>query len=104
MELHIVKHIVPFMGDQILSEITEREIILFHQHLDEKNLSDSTIVQILKTLSIVFQAAVKGGLIKENPMRNISFKQYPKVHTPILWSQEERGRFLVLANLEQETI
>lgn len=102
--MYIEKHIVPFMGDQILSEITKGGILLFLQHLHEKNLSDSTIIQILQTLSIVFHRGVKRGLIKENPMRNICFKPYPKKRTPTLWSEAERDRFLVLANLEQDMI
>lgn len=98
--VYIEKQVVPFFGDKIISDITEKDIRLFYHHLEEKGYAQSTITHIHGLLSTLFLAGLKRGIIKENPMGYIRFNRDQKEREPILWSQEERNRFLQIAEQE----
>jgi integrase len=94
--------VVPFFGDNILSEITVEDIRLFYHHLEEKGYAQSTITHIHGLLSTLFHAGLKSGIIKENPTDYIRLKRNQIEHEPIIWSNEERIRFLKTAEQENK--
>ncbi|MEW9052857.1 MAG: hypothetical protein AB2392_16980 [Neobacillus sp.] len=57
-------HILAFFGDKIISEITMKDISVFHKSLDKGGFSDITIENIHRLFSELFYAALVRGLIK----------------------------------------
>lgn len=103
----VYKHIVPQMGDQLISEITPDEIQLFIKYLYERagkngGLAPATVRSYYNILKTAFEAAVQQEIINRNPCVNISLPQNNKNRPDYLDAEEYRKLMGALKNAEKD--
>lgn len=97
------KHILPYLGDMHLHEITEKDISGLYTQKERESYSGGTILGIQNLLVTLFRSAINKGYIQKNPM---SMRVIKKVSTqsriPVILSDEEIKRLIEVANQEDE--
>ncbi|MBY3620371.1 tyrosine-type recombinase/integrase [Acinetobacter sp. CUI P1] len=100
MNLNIHKHILPSLGDILLTEIRATTIARFISELREKGLADSTVKRIYSIVNTSLHDAEKLELINKN---YAGIVEKPKVQRKdiTVWSVEEVTRFLDVGRLDR---
>ncbi|WP_373323197.1 phage integrase SAM-like domain-containing protein [Alkalihalobacterium chitinilyticum] len=75
---YLDKHILPFLGDRYLHEITGDVINEFYAELKRKGYAPKTISSIHKFLSRLLKSSVKKGYIEVHPMEELELS--PRSH------------------------
>lgn len=95
------KHIVPYLGDKYLHEITGQEIAELFAQKDREGYSKSTIGSVHNFLSTLFRSAVKKGYLDKNPIRYMNMVKAPN-RIPVILSESEIEKLLEAAYSEGE--
>ncbi len=81
-------HILPFLGNYYLSQLTPAILKKFILELREKGLANSTVRAIFRLLSAAMRAALEEGLLKKNPCRKIKIHVESQAEQRVLTAQE----------------
>jgi integrase len=98
-QIIVDKHLIPFLGQKLLSEITLNNINLYIKHRDKvkqrngKSIAKSTINRELNMVKSLFARAVEWGYLKENPCKGVK-KLKTEVSEPVFLSPEEASRLM----------
>lgn len=90
------KRILKAFGDDILSEITKRQVVLFHQRVCEE-VTGTTGNRHLSLLSAIFKYAVAVGIIEQNPCSGVPKARENKSRDRFL-QEDEYVRFIQTLN------
>lgn len=88
----INNHILPELGDLLLTQITAALAYEFTEHLRAAGLAAGTIRGVLRLLSAAMRYALDEGVIRKNPCRKLKIRQ------------EEQAEQRVLSRSEQESV
>ena len=95
-------HIIPKYGDYTLEEVTSSDVQLFlYQYTDRGN--HRTAQKIYVTLKAIMEYAYNDGLIKRNPLNNVTLLGYQQKNGQALTIEEERD-FVAKLNAERNEI
>ncbi|AFV01208.1 MULTISPECIES: tyrosine-type recombinase/integrase [unclassified Dehalobacter] len=91
---HIKNHILPFIGNVPLKQLTPAMIDNMFQKLFDKKLSQSTVRYAQRILSVALEAARKYHYIETNPARDIITKFGKQGKTPDPYTVEQMQRLM----------
>ena len=91
-----LKRFVTYWKDTPLSSISKADVITWINSLINENLSDTTIKNLVRTLSILFNHAIKYYKLKENPCRDVGRLKNPNREKPKMryWTYEEFNKVI----------
>lgn len=88
-ESHIKNHIVPDLGDCILSQLRNDMVQRFVNNLAEKGLKSMTIERVVGTLKTGLMQAVDNELLAKNPASRIKMPMKEERNARVLTIQEQ---------------
>lgn len=99
-QVQLEKHIVPYFSEKYLQEITDNDLVGFYAEKRQEGYTDRFIFGIHAILKSLYQSAIQKGYLKRNPTKGVKnmFKDVDRT----IWSNEEVGQFLKVANGEGE--
>ncbi len=90
------KHLVPFLGDKLLKEITPEVIQKYIAQRRNEKASNGTINRELALLKHCFSIAIKWGWAIENPVKRIEMLREPRGRVRYLKPEERERLFATL--------
>lgn len=90
---HIDLYLVPQLGSVLLRELSTDMVEAFHRHLLGTGLTSATVRRVNATLSAALSAAVREGLIPDNPARRARSRR-PAAFQARVWNVDQAVAFL----------
>ncbi len=97
----INKHILPYFGERIISEIQAADLIKWQNHLSEMNYKPTYLNDIHKHMSALFSHACKVYHLSDNPCKRIKRMGSTNTEELIFWTIDDYN--LLLEQLEKGT-
>ena len=88
------QHIVPYFGNQMMSEIKASQIIQWQNEIQKKGYSDSYLRMIQNQLNALFNHAQKIYNLKENPCKKVKKMGKSDANKLEFWTKAEYDRFI----------
>lgn len=88
------QHIIPYFGDQRMSEITASQIIQWQNEMQVKGFSDSYLRMIQNQLASLFTHASKIYDLQQNPCKKVKRMGNSDSRSLDFWTEEEYQKFI----------
>ena len=88
------QHIIPYFGDQRMSEITASQIIQWQNEMQAKGFSDSYLRMIQNQLASLFTHASKIYDLQQNPCKKVKRMGNSDSRSLDFWTEEEYQKFI----------
>ena len=92
--VNIQKHIVPYIGNVQLRQLTPAMLDNLFKQLFDKGLSNSSVRYVQRTLSVALEHARKYQYIETNPAKDIITKFGKQAKTPDPYTVEQMQQFM----------
>lgn len=90
-------HIVPYIGDARMCDVTPEVLDVLFRKLQEENLSVNTVKYVKRILSVSFEHARKYHYIETNPVHDTITRFGKAGSTPAPYTVQQIGQLLALA-------
>ena len=88
------QHIIPYFGDQRMSEITASQIIQWQNEMQAKGFSDSYLRMIQNQLASLFTHASKIYDLQQNPCKKVKRMGNSDSRSLDFWTEEDYQKFI----------
>lgn len=90
----ISTHVIPYLGNKKMSEITPKDIIAWQKEIQSKDFSDSYLRMVQNQVTSLFTHASKIYDLKENPCKKVKKMGRSDARKIDFWTKEEYDKFI----------